>query len=196
MDAPRVFVLFLFLLLYLGVTCHAEMASWVDENGVRHYSNTVAPANSTTMENVQEFKSRQEKPGNEQKVHKRERFGVLKMYQEEKRKVMKEKKQAEIRAYNKMANGVVGACEKRKKQRQAEKCQAIKEKLEKLRVLGWRKFYYFQLDFGIMSKYCRIDRRGVVHLDELDAEDERTWKAIYERNIKVYEKKVRDACRE
>jgi hypothetical protein len=195
MVASRVFMLFLFLLLCFGATCHADMASWVDENGVRHYSNVDAPANNTKMENVQEYRPLQEKPGNEQEVDKKDRFGVLKMYEEERRKAIKEKKQAEMRAYEKKTKGILDSIEKRKKQRQAEKCQAAKEKLEKLRGLGWEKFYYLQLDFGIVSDNCRIDRRGVVHLDDLDAEGERTWKAIYERNIRLHEKKVRDACR-
>lgn len=195
MYASRLFMIFLFLLMCLDVTCHADMTSWVDENGVRHYSNVAAPANSTTIKNVQEFKSQQEKPGNEHEVDKKDRFGVLKMYKEERRKVLKEKKQAETRAYNEKVKRILEGSKKEKNQRQAQECQAAKEKLEELRGLGWRNYYYFQMRYGVMSDYCRIDRHGVIHLDELDAEGEKTWKANYKRAIRLYEKKVEDACR-
>jgi hypothetical protein len=195
MYESRLFVFFLFLLMCLSVTCHADMTSWVDENGVRHYSNVAAPADSATIENVQELESQQEKPGNEDEVDNKDRFGVLKMYEEERRKAIKAKKQAETRAYNERVKRVLEASKKKKEQRQAQKCLAAKEKLEELRGIGWRNYYYFQMRYGVMSDSCRIDRHGVIHLDELDAEGERTWKVNYERAVRLHEKKVEDACR-
>lgn len=86
-----------FLMCFIAVS-HADITSWVDKNGVHHYSNTAAPASNTVVKNSEEFKPKEKGFGLRQKDDRRDGFSVLRMYEKEKEKRLKEKKEREEKA--------------------------------------------------------------------------------------------------
>jgi flagellar basal body-associated protein FliL len=82
MKTGRLSVLALFVFICLAVGSHAGMTSWVGNDGVRHYSNTDAPADNATVRNIEELERQEEKSNIKQKDNERDGFSVLQMYEE------------------------------------------------------------------------------------------------------------------
>lgn len=217
MHAASLFMLFWFLFMCLGVNSHAAMTSWVDKNGVRHYSNVAAPASGTTIENAKEFKAQQEKSGEGREINQRDRFAVLKMYEEERKKDIKEKKQAEIRSYKEKVKRILETSkidkttekEKREYKKKAKErkkmphdfakerkrsCEEMKRKLRELRSSGWENFKSTRSLQGTCPDRFFIKNSRVYRNKKCIDQDNRYRKAEYEQAIKAKEYQYKMFC--
>ena len=95
---------------------HTDVVSWVDENGVRHYSNVGGSGSSSDVKKMEEYKSDPSDKGSRHKS--RDGFEVLKMYEND-RKKHHEKEQKALE-------------EKLKREEEASK-KAAEIKMEKMR---------------------------------------------------------------
>jgi hypothetical protein len=90
MPAPRliVFVVLLSISHFFAFSSHAEIISWVDNNGVRHFSNTGDPGNGEKTDTASEHISGK----SDQRVgSKKILSNVLKMYEKDREKYNKKK---------------------------------------------------------------------------------------------------------
>jgi hypothetical protein len=186
-----------FLMCFIAVS-HADLTSWVDKNGVRHYSNTTAPASNTTVKNSEEFKPKERGFGPRRKGDRRDGFSVLRMYEKEREEHLKEKKEeekkAEIRRYNEAVKRSRNAAKRAEKKRQAQYCREAERKFDKLRSLGWRNYYYEKRELLSEDQKIEFDSQGNPRMRSLSARDEKAWKRKYDEAVRKQEAKVQREC--
>lgn len=194
MPAPRLFVFLLFMFMCFTARGYSDMTSWVDEKGVRHYSNVNAPTGKATVEDMQEFKSREEEPRVRRRGDQRDRFGVLKMYEKDKIKREQEKKMEEMRRQGDEGKRRMEEYRKEARQRREEYCEEAKKKLYKLRKSGWRKYAENQTwNRSVQDRYW-FDREGRPHKRDFDSQEESALKRGYNQAVRKQEQIVKKAC--
>jgi hypothetical protein len=177
---------------------HADLTSWVDSNGVRHYSNTAAPANSTTLKNSEEFKPGEKGFGPRRKGDRRDGFSVLRMYEKDREKRLEKKKkaeeEAEIRKHNEEVRRSMRAARRAEKKRQAQHCQEAERKFDKLRSQGWRNYYYEKRKRLSLNQKIEFDRQGNPRMRRQSAKEEKAWKRQYDEAVRSQESRVQREC--
>lgn len=83
----------LFIVFFIIQNGLADIISWVDENGVRHFSNVGGDGEKQNVEAVKEYNSTLSE---ERTKSERDRFGVLKMYENDRKKYQEKEKKALI----------------------------------------------------------------------------------------------------
>lgn len=214
-HAAGMFMLFLFM--FLGVSSHAAMISWVDKNGVRHYSNVDAPDSGTAIENTNELEAQQERSDEGQEINQRDRFAVLEMHEEERKKDIKDKKQAEIRSYREKVKRLTEAsktdkkpekekreykknAKKRKKNPHATareregKCEKMKREIRELRSSGWENYRSTRSLQGTCSDHFVGGNGRVYRNNKCIDQKNRYRRAEYEQAIKAKENQYKMFC--
>jgi hypothetical protein len=217
MNAASLFMLFWILFMYLGASSHAAMISWVDKKGVRHYSNVAAPDSKTTIENANELEAHQKSSGEGRETNQRDRFAVMEMYEEEKEKDIKEKKQAEIRSYRekvkrlsetskidkkpekeKRENNEKVKSRKKKPRASARerdgKCEEMKRKIRELRSSGWENYRSTRSLQGTCSEHIVGGNGRVYRNNKCIEQKNRYRRAEYEQAIKAKENQYKMFC--
>jgi hypothetical protein len=217
MHATSLFMLFLVLFMYPGVSSHAAMVSWVDKNGVRHYSNVAAPDSGTTIENANELEAHQERSDEGREINQRDRFAVLEMYDEEREKDIKEKKQAEIRSYREKIKRIseTSKIDKKTEQEKREykekskdrkkkphasarkrdgKCEEMKRKIRELRSSGWENYGSTRSLQGTCSDHFVGGNGRVYRNNKCVDQKNRYRRAEYEQAIKAKENQYKMFC--
>lgn len=194
MKKGRLSVLALFLFICLTANSHAGMTSWVDKNGVRHYSNTDAPADNTTVRNIEELKHQEEISNVKRKDNKRDGFSVIQMYEEDRKRDREEKELLELQRKNEELDRAIEASKRAKRKKQEQYCREAKDRYDKLRSLGWRKYSASQQEFRDLQDKIIVDSRGRVQRRDLGDGQEKIRKALYERALERQEKEVQKVC--
>jgi hypothetical protein len=195
MPALRLFVLLLFVFMCFTVHGYSDMTSWVDKNGVRHYSNVNAPTGKATVQDMQEFKSKEGELRVRRKRDQRDRFGVLKIYEEDRiRRQQEKKRMEEMRRQGDEQKRRMEEYKKAARERQAEYCQAAKRKLYKLRKSGWRKYAENQTwNRSVQDRYW-FDSEGQPHKRDFSSQEESALKRGYSQAVRKQEQIVKKAC--
>jgi hypothetical protein len=194
MKTSHLSVLALFLFICLTAESHAGMTSWVGKDGVRHYSNTNAPADNATVRNIEELKHREEKSNVKQKDNKRDGFGVLQMYEEDRKIDKEEKELLELQRKNKELDRAIEASRRAKRKKQEQNCRVEKDTYDTLRSLGWRNYPASQQELRDLQDKIINDSRGTVKRRDLGGGQEKIRKELYERALERQEKEVQEAC--
>lgn len=120
MTTPRfiAFAILLFIANFFVCSSYAEIISWVDKNGVRHFCNTGGPEKGKQTDVAGEYTSGQSEQRNDSK---RNLTNVLKMYEKERKEYKKKREKARQDRYKKKAE------ESEKAQR--EKMEALGKKI-------------------------------------------------------------------
>lgn len=91
-----------------------DIISWVDENGVRHFSNVGGGSEKQDVEAIKEYNST---PSEERTKSERDRFGVLKVYENDRKKYQEKKRKA---------------LRKQMKKEEAESKKVVEKRMEKI----------------------------------------------------------------
>lgn len=194
MKAARLFLLLLLLFIYLNVNSYADMTSWLDEDGVRHYSNRAAPDGDTTFENMEEFKHQKEDVVVEQKGNQRNPFSVLQMYEKDRKRDLDEKLLKETRIYHERVKEAIEDSKRENRKRQEELCRKAKKRYDVLRSLGWKDYTASHQEVRRVKDRLILDSHGRVHNSDLDDRQKEVMKMVYNRAVKAQEKEVEKAC--
>lgn len=194
MRAGRLSVLVLFFIIHSAVGGYAGMTSWVDESGVRHYSNTAAPENNATVRNHEEIKHQDDVSSEKQEDNKRDRFSVIKLYEEDRKRDEEEKELVEMQRKNDEMDHAMEASKRAEQKKQEQYCREAKDRYSKLRSLGWRKYPASQKEFRDWQ--CEVIKESHGRIKEPDLRDgqEKTRRALYKRAVERQAKEVQKAC--
>jgi hypothetical protein len=194
MKTSRLYLLVLFFIIHSSTGSHAGMTSWVDENGVRHYSNTAAPEGNATARNIEEIKHQNEMSGEKQKGNKRDRFSVIKMYEEDRKRDKEEKDLADWRRYNKELDRSIEASKRAEKKQQEQHCREAKDRYDNLRSLGWRKYAASQREVRDWQYQIINESHGRIKKPPTYDGKEKTRRVLYKMAVERQEKEVQKAC--
>lgn len=198
MNIVRLLILPCLLSLIFVCNGSAEIESWVDQDGVRHFSNVDTSQKSAVVKSVEEFKSSEEGKKPEPKKKK------WKSYEEicradpscneemEKRKRYREYQESKERWRLKRDQELREKAERKK----AQDCERYRREFEKFRQAGWDKYY--------PPKYVPIkcpdrtwmDSRGNVYDNRAECYSRRRVirKAAYEKELRRRELLMKKSC--
>jgi hypothetical protein len=190
----RRFFLFVFLCMIIFVSAgYGQISSWTDENGVRHFSNVEASEEDKTVKNMEEYKT---DPSDEAVEHKRDRFKILRMLEEDRENEAKQKAmEQEIRESEEKDKKEQEAAEELARERKRA-CAELMKKLDDLRHSKWEEY-----DAPHLSPISCPDRRwkgarGKVfdNMKECTERRDRARKNAYERAIRRQEEEAETLC--
>jgi hypothetical protein len=182
------------LIIHSAVIGNAGMTSWVDDNGVRHYSNTAAPEDNATFRNLEEIKHQNEISGEKQNDNKRDRFSVIKMYEEDRKRDKEERDLVKLQRYNEEMDRAMEASKRAEQKKQEQYCREAKDRYDKLRSLGWKKYPASQREFTDYQVEIIRESHGRIDKPDLVDGQEKTRRALYKRAVERQEKEVQKAC--
>jgi hypothetical protein len=172
---------------------YAQISSWIDENGVRHFSNVDIPGEHKTVKKMEEY---QTDSSDEEMDRNRDRFQILRMYEEDreneerKKSLEEEKREAEEKKRNQQEAAEKAAREKEKS------CTESKIKLDDLRHSKWEDF-----DAPGLSLITCPDRHwkgahGKVfdNMRECTERRDKALKNAYQHALRQHEQKVENFC--
>jgi hypothetical protein len=176
-------ILHLVLIYFINFLCinlvSADMYSWIDEKGVRHYSNVDNSGTEDNSKKMVEYKD--ETATNTLEEKGRDRFEVLRRYKEDELKLQE---QLEREENDKLERRKRALLEKRSKQ-----CEEAQEKLEKLKHIKWERYD------GPEEPGCRSRERGVRKHPPKEFEERNACKKrAYERRISELKNEIRENC--
>lgn len=193
MQTSRIFLYSSLFTIFLILPGYGQISSWTDKNGVRHFSNVETSEEKKTVEVLEEYET---KASDEEVDRNRDRFQILRMYEEdreekEKQKALeKEMREAEEREKKQQEAEARVAREKR------EACAERKKKLNDLRHTKWENY-----DAPGLYQIVCPDRRwkgphGKVFNNMRDCTERRdkARKSAYEQAIHLQEKEVEEFC--
>ncbi len=163
------------------------MTSWVDKNGVRHFSNVEGSAEGSQVQEMEEYRSAGGLSGNKKP---RDRFGVLRMYEEDRRKDYEEQNRNQNEIAKKQAQEKAAAL-------QEKGCNEAKKKLEELRNTGWKNFKTFDADLISCPDRIWTDANGRLqdNIGECMARKNKARINAYEREMRQRDSIVKCYCK-
>lgn len=132
MYLVRLFLLLCLFSVVSALQISAEINSWVDENGVRHYSNVGTPDPNTVVESAEEYKFAP--PPAAPRMTSREK------YQQDAKRRHKQKRQEWEEQEKERQKKNKRRAAKREEKRNQQLCRKSKKRLEKLRQDTWINF--------------------------------------------------------
>ena len=187
-----IFSILLGTLLYVPL-CHGQISSWIDENGVRHFSNVETSQEKKKIRTQDEYMTDEE---DEQVDRNRDRFEVLRMYKQDREKekeqeALKEEKRADEEKERKLR-----AAEAKAAREKREACAERKAKLDDLRHLQWEEY-----NSSDLAQFACPDRRwkgarGKVYdnMQECTERRDKARKIAYEQAVRKLEDEVKSFC--
>lgn len=191
-TSRRIFFIFLCTIVFV-LPGYGQINSWTDENGVRHFSNVETSEEKKNLEVMEEYVTR---PSDHEAEHSRDRFQILRMYQEDREKEEKQKaleedmREAEERDMKKLEAEEKAARERR------EACAEQKNQLEDLRRTKWEAYETSDLSLFACPDRRWKGARGKVYdnMRECIERRDRARKAAYERAVRQLEDQVKSLC--
>ena len=124
------FMVFLSVLFFkiFAAKAPAEITSWVDENGVRHFSNTGAPSKNSTVKTAPEKKPDPPISRTRKKPEKKGKPGVLKMYENDRKRDAERKREAFLKKAEAKAKKENAEYDRRWKRKQELLKKGLKKK--------------------------------------------------------------------
>lgn len=192
MQLNRLFLLLCAFFMFLAVNSHAEITYWVDENGVRHYSNADTSVEDKEVKSIEEY--RQNQSNEDGKSVKKRRSELLDMYKEDKKRELEEKRQKDEERAERSREKAKKAADEKK----ARLCAEAKQNLEELRELGWKNFESADIEQHVREYRFSVDHHGVTHDNNAQriADRNKARKKAYDRAVREREKRVQHLCEE
>ena len=168
MHRHRSFLILCLLLLPGTGLVSADMISWTDENGVRHFSNAAGPERGTPSRSIEEYKPESPEPEQREndgrpRITKSQRDEIMRRYREnKKREEEKWRKiyEKEDREYEEKVKRRQKTLEKLAKSRK-ESCEKATRALEELRRKGWERYVDPKAQPISCPDRIWFDRRGI-----------------------------------
>jgi hypothetical protein len=186
MKSKQWIAFYLSAVMMLAMFSYADMVSWVDENGIRHYSNIEGSSEAGKSKIVDEYKSQ---PENKKTYNSKERFKVLDIYNKQNEKYREKKEQQQYEWNQRKAK-------ERAAEKAANRCADAKDKLEKLRTAGWKNYVAREANSITCPDRVWTNRRGEMqnNMGPCMARKNIARMNAYKRAIHLYEMAVRGAC--
>jgi molecular chaperone DnaK (HSP70) len=193
MNSIRLFLCAILITMAIAPSGVAQITSWTDKNGVRHFSNVETSGEKKAVKKMKEYKTN---ASDEEVEHNRDRFQILQMYEEdrekeEKKKALEQKmKEAEEKEKKKQEAADKAARERRKA------CMEHKKELNDLQHTGWED--YDAAD--VSPAYCPDKRWRGAHgrwfdnMDECTERRNQSLKNAYQKAMRQQEEQVKKNC--
>jgi hypothetical protein len=173
--------------------CHGQISSWVDENGVRHFSNVETSDESKKGKNIEEYMTSE---SDEEVDRTRDRFKILDMYEEEmENKQKQEALEEEMKAAEKKEREQHKAERKAAREKRKE-CSARMKSLDDLRHKKWQDYDTPELALIACPDKRWRGVRGKVYdnMKECTERRDKARKIAYEQALRQMEDEVNSLC--
>jgi hypothetical protein len=171
----------------------AQITSWTDANGVRHFSNVNVSGEHKAVKKINEYKT---EPSDEETDQKRDRFQILQMYKEDRENEEKQKAvEKHVKAAEEKERELQAAAEKAEREKR-KACTEHKRNLEDLQHLNWEDYDAPE----VKPAYCPDKRwrgshgRMFDNMEECTERRNKSLKSAYEEAIRQQEEEVKKLC--
>jgi Domain of unknown function (DUF4124) len=193
MNLNRLFLYASLCTIILAFPGYAQITSWTDANGVRHFSNVNISGEHKTIKKMKEYKT---EPPDEEAEHSRDRFQILQLYKEDRENEEKQKElEKKVREADEKEKELQVAAEKADRDRR-KACTEHKRNLEDLRHLDWADYDAP----GVKPASCPDKRwigshgRLFDNLEECTERRNKSLKSAYEKAVCQQEEEIKKFC--
>lgn len=193
MKTSRLLFLVLLCTIIFVFPGHGQISSWVDEDGVRHFSNVDTSEEDVSVKKMEEYKTN---ASDEEIDRNRDRFKILRMFEDDRKNEEKQKSlEQELKETEEKEKEEREAAEKLARERKRA-CAKHMKKLNDLRHSKWEDY-----DAPHLSSVSCPDKhwkgaRGKVfdNMKECTERQDRARKNAYERAIRRQEEEAETLC--
>jgi hypothetical protein len=171
----------------------AQINSWTDANGVRHFSNVNVSGEHKTVKKMEEYKT---EPSGGDGDHNRDRFQILQMYKEDRENEEKQKAlEKEVRETEEKEKKLQEAAEKAEREKR-QACSEHRRDLQDLRHLNWEDYDAPE----VKPAYCPDKRWRGSHgrlfdnMEECTERRNKSLKSAYEEAVRRQEEEINKLC--